>query len=125
MSAVLVDTNVWIHFFQKGNPLLEAMLEDDEVLCHPIIIGELSMGGLPDREQTLADLFALDQPPVAGFAEVHRLIEGRRLWGRGLQWNDACLLASAILGDVPLWTLDRRLADAAAETGVAWSGAVE
>lgn len=119
---VLVDTNVWIGFLRYGNPLLEALLEDGEVISHPIVIGELAMGGLPQRRRLLTDLAKLDRPKVVTWNEVFRMVEDRALWGRGIQWNDACLLASSILSDVPLWTLDKRLAAIAEEAKVAWKG---
>ncbi len=46
---------------------------------------------------------------VAQDEEVLRLIGERRLWGRGIGWSDAHLLASALLTPCPLWTLDRSL----------------
>ena len=119
---VLVDTNVWVHFFREGNPLLEALLEDGEVMSHPIVIGELSMATLPQRRRFLPDLMQLTRPPVVSWNEVYRMVQSRELWGRGIQWNDACLLASSLLSDRPLWTLDERLATIAAELGVAWKG---
>lgn len=119
---VLVDTNIWVHFFRHGNPLLEGLLEDGEVMSHPIVIGELAMANLPQRQLFLNDLVELAQPKVVSWNEVYRMVQSRRLWGRGIQWNDACLLASAILSERPLWTLDKRLADIASEAGVAWTG---
>jgi predicted nucleic acid-binding protein len=50
--------------------------------------------------------------------EVLRLIEDRRLWGRGLGWIDAHLLAAALVSHCRLWTLDKRLASAASELGL-------
>lgn len=118
MKPVLVDTCVWVKHFRERNPLLVAMLEDGEVWSHPIVIGELSMGNLRSRRETLADLSNLDRPPIASFAETRQMVEGRQLWGRGIQWNDARILASAILGEVPLWTFDPRLQEIANELGV-------
>ncbi len=37
------------------------------------------------------------------------LLEKRKLWGAGIGWTDAHLLASALLTRCPLWTLDRSL----------------
>lgn len=120
--SVLVDTNVWVRFFRDGNPLLEDLLEDGEVMSHPIVIGELAMANLPQRRRFLADLVQLARPKVVSWSEVYRMVQSRQLWGRGIQWNDANLLASAILSERPLWTLDKRLAEIAAEAGVAWQG---
>ena len=123
MKPVLVDTCVWIRHFRERNPLLTAMLEDGEVWCHPVIIGELSMGTLRNRTQTLFDLSSLTCPPIASFSETHQMVEARRLYGRGIQWNDAKILASAVLGEIPLWTSDHRLSQIAAELGVGFTTA--
>jgi predicted nucleic acid-binding protein len=48
------------------------------------------------------------------------VIEGHPLAGRGIGYLDAHLPAAARLSGSRLWTLDRRLADLAAERGVAW-----
>ncbi|MEO5913255.1 MAG: PIN domain-containing protein [Luteolibacter sp.] len=120
MNPVLVDSCVWVRHFRQRNPLLVDMLVDGEVWCHPIVVGELSMGMLKDRQQTLFDLAKLNRPPIATFAETRQMVESRRLWGRGIQWNDARILASAILGQVPLWTFDIRLNEIAKELGVAY-----
>lgn len=122
MKPVLVDTCVWVRHFRQGNPLLTAMLEDGEIWCHPIIIGELSLGTLKNREQTILDLLTLGRPPLASFSETRRMIDARKLWGRGIGWNDAQLLASAIIGGIPLWTFDLRLKDIAADSNVDFSG---
>ncbi len=121
MNPVLVDSCVWIKHFRQRNPLLVNMLEDGEVWCHPIVVGELSMGNLKNRHLTIFDLAKLNRPPIATFAETRQMIEARRLWGRGIQWNDARILASAILGQVPLWTFDIRLNEIAKELGVGFS----
>ena len=122
MNPVLVDTCVWVKHFRQRNPLLMGMLEDGEVWCHPIIVGELSMGTLKNRQQTVLDFSRLNRPPIASFAETHQMVESRRLWGRGIQWNDAQILASAIIGQVPLWTFDLRLKDIAEDIGVGFVG---
>ena len=57
---------------------------------------------------------------VAGHDEVLRLVEERRLWGKGLSWIDAHLLASALLSQAQLWTLDRRLTAVATRLHVNW-----
>jgi predicted nucleic acid-binding protein len=86
---------------------------------HPFVCGEPACGNLKDRAAILSDLQALPPANVASNAEVLRLIEDRRLWGRGLGWIDAHMLASALLSGCRFWTLDTRLAKAAAELGLA------
>ncbi|MGD9418077.1 MAG: type II toxin-antitoxin system VapC family toxin [Verrucomicrobiota bacterium JB025] len=118
MKQVLVDTNVWVKHFRDSNDRLERIVEAGEVLTHPIVVGELSMGCLVNRMETLWCLSRLGRPPLASDAEVMQMVEARKLWGRGIQWGDAHLLASAIIGDVELWTHDGRLREIAVELGV-------
>jgi hypothetical protein len=57
---------------------------------------------------------------VASDREVLRLIDDERLYGRGIGYIDAHLLAAARLtGEARLWTRDGRLQRAAAELGLA------
>ena len=122
MRSVLVDTCVWVKHFRLRNEHLMALLVDGEVLSHPLVVGELAMGCLRDRHRTLWDLSRLGRPPIATDAETLQMVEARRLWGRGIQWNDANILASTVISGALLWTTDARLAKIAAECGVAYNG---
>ncbi len=117
----LVDTSVWIEFFRRGSKAarLETLLEDNSVLMHAAVLGELALGSLgPQRRRILADLEAI--PPAAPLAagEVREMIEVRRLHGRGIGWVDVHLLGSALVLGAGLWTLDKKLGRAAAELGI-------
>jgi predicted nucleic acid-binding protein len=116
---VLVDTPVWIQHFRKGERALADLLSDGLILMHPFVAGELACGNLRNRSAILTDLRALPSATLALDAEVERLIEDRKLWGRGLGWVDVHLLASALLSHCAFWTLDKRLAAIAAKLGVA------
>lgn len=83
------------------------------VLTHPIVIGELATGNLKHRTTTLADLCRQPMAAEGGFEECLHFIETHRLYGMSVGWNDIQLLVSARLSSVPLWSTDRRLADAA------------
>ena len=115
---VLADTSVWIEHFRRGEPTLANHLSEGLVLMHPFVSGELACGNLKHRAAILSDLNDMPQSRLASNAEVLHLIEDRRLWGRGLGWIDAHLLASALLSNCRFWTLDVRLAKAAAELGL-------
>jgi predicted nucleic acid-binding protein len=110
---VLVDTSVWIDHFRSGNPALAARLEASEVWCHPFVIGELACGSLDPRAGILAKLAKLPESPLATDVEVLGLLEAHALWGTGLGWVDAHLLASAKLAHVRLWSLDKAIVAAA------------
>lgn len=114
---VLVDTSVWIDHFRLGNQHLSELLNAQRVLVHPIVIGELSSGNLQNREATFSDLQALPHVNGTQVEESLYFLEAHRLYGRGLSWNDIQLLASAVIEGVILWSLDKRLDEAAGELG--------
>ncbi len=111
---ILVDTSVWIQHLRKGSERLKSLLDEEQVFCHPFVVGELACGTLHNRQEVLSLLRALPQARVAEHEEVLHLLEGRRLHGRGLGWIDAHLLASALLAGCTLWTFDKPLGRAAA-----------
>lgn len=115
---VLVDSSVWTEHLRRGLPLLSDLLTEGWVLSHPFVIGELACLNLQQRRGIFADLETLSSAKVAGDAEVMQLIEDRRLWGFGIGWVDAHLLASALISESMLWTLDRRLAEVATSLGL-------
>jgi len=115
---ILVDTSVWITHFRKGGSKLGELLREDLVLVHPFVVGELACGNLKNRTPILSDLEALPSPVSATHEEVMGLIADRRLWGLGIGWIDAHLLASALLSNCQFWTLDGRLVRTAAAAGV-------
>ncbi len=116
---ILVDTSVWISHFRSGDPRLQALLEDEQVLTHPFVIGELACGDIRNRAEILGLLETLPHARAAEHHEVMTLVVGQRLYGRGIGWLDAHLLAAALLSRVTLWTLDRPLARIASALGIA------
>jgi predicted nucleic acid-binding protein len=115
---VLVDTSVWVKHLREGEPLLAEILSSDSILTHPFVIGELACGTMRNRAGVMEDLAALPGAAVATDQEALRLIEDHKLWGRGLGWIDVHLMASALLSNCRIWTMDRRLAAAAEQAGV-------
>jgi len=43
---VWVDTSVWVRHLREGDPDLEPLLNNGEVMCRPYIVGELACGNL-------------------------------------------------------------------------------
>lgn len=115
----LVDTSVWVDHFRRGNRTLVSLLESDQVLSHPFVVGELACGQMRNRKEILSLLDELPKAHLAGHNEVLALVERQRLYGRGIGWVDAHLIASALLSHADLFTLDRRLSAVAAAVGVA------
>lgn len=120
---ILVDTSVWIDHLRRGDAGLTVALESGEVLTHPFVIGEIALGSLRHREQVLEALGDLPFVMVAGEAEVSFLIERYRLYGRGIGYIDAHLLAATLITPGCLfWTRDKRLEAIATELAISESG---
>ncbi len=112
---VLVDTSVWVSHLRDGNTELANLLNNGTVLCHPLIVGELACGNLKDRAVIFSFLKLLPMSLEAEYEEVLSFIENNRLMGKGIGYADAQLAASAVLTGVPIWTLDKKLAQVAEE----------
>ncbi|MHC4796571.1 MAG: type II toxin-antitoxin system VapC family toxin, partial [Planctomycetota bacterium] len=118
----LVDTSVWIAHFRAGDSRLKSLLEEGQVVCHEFIIGEIACGNLRNRKEILSLLDDLPRAETAEPQEVLEFIDNHRLHGKGLGDIDMHLLASAILTEVPLWTLDNKLRQVAAKFKVDYVG---
>lgn len=117
---ILVDTSVWIDHLRSGHAVLARLLEDGVVLGHPWVVGELALGHLVQRQVVIGLLRGLPQATVATDDEVMAVIDGHQLYGTGVGYVDAQLLASTRLtADTALWTQDRHLASAARRVGCA------
>jgi hypothetical protein len=118
---ILVDTSVWISHFREGNPTLESLLNDGDVICHPFIVGELACGNLKNRAEILSLLQSLPMSIQAEHDEVMRFIEDYQLMGKGLGYIDIHLLASTSLTGALLWTMDKRLNSISQKLGLGFS----
>jgi predicted nucleic acid-binding protein len=118
--VILVDTSVWVDHLRRSNAELAQLLEDRRVLCHPFVIGEIALGHLRRRQEIIGLLSLLPKATAATDSEVLAFIEAEELWGVGVGYVDTHLLAAARLTGVRLWTVDRRLAGAAARLGTAF-----
>lgn len=108
---ILVDTSVWVDHLRAGEPALVHLLDHDLVLAHPWVTGELALGHLSQRQDILGLLTGLPSAQIATDAEVLGLIEAEQLYGLGIGYVDAQLLAATRLtADARLWTADKRLA---------------
>jgi predicted nucleic acid-binding protein len=118
--VILVDTSVWIDHLRKADSKLAELLNSQQVLCHPMIIGEIALGGLKQRTLVLEALQNLPQVIGAGDDEVLAFITTAKLAGKGIGYLDAHLLAAAKLTDAQLWTRDKSLAKVAEDLGLGW-----
>ena len=118
---ILVDTAVWIDHFRGGDAQLAGLLDHGVVLAHPWVIGEIALGNLRGRAEILRLLADLPQATIATPAELLALVEHRELYGIGIGYVDAQLLAATMLADgATLWTRDRQLHAAAQQLKIAY-----
>lgn len=117
---ILVDTSVWVDHLRAGHSTLGRLLERGLVMAHPWVIGELALGHLSHRRNIVRLLTGLPQATVATTEEILTLVERYQLYGLGIGYVDAQLLAATRLTpDAELWTNDNRLAAAASRLGCA------
>jgi hypothetical protein len=122
---VLVDTSVWIRFLANRAPYaaeLDRLLGLDEVTGHEFVYGELLIGNRGGRRKLLAAYERMHQAAMVPHREVVAFVRNRDLHGRGVGWIDVHLLASAVVGQLQLWTADPRFSAVANELGVAYEG---
>ena len=117
---ILVDTSVWIDHFRRSEPGLVSALEDESVVTHPFVFGELACGNIRNRTEILDLIGRLPTPPIATDREALDLIDRFKLRAKGIGYIDVHLLASTLLMPAArLWTKDRRLATIASELKIA------
>ena len=115
---ILADTSVWVDHLRKGDPALAALLNNGQVVAHPFILGEVALGHLRQRKAVLSALENLPQIKVARDDEVLSIIDRWALFGVGIGYVDAHLLAAIPLSPgTLLWTRDKRLRTIAGSLG--------
>lgn len=117
---ILADTSIWVDHLRSADSGFSALLRREVVLMHPFVLGELAVGTLAARERTLAAFRRMIQANAATDDEVLNLIEEENLFGLGIGYVDAHLLASVRLTPgTLLWTRDKRLHDVAHRLAIA------
>jgi len=117
--VILVDTSIWVDHFRMADERLARYITLDEIFAHPFVIGELAMGTLPQRPQSLRMLDKIEKISVARDSEVLAFVDRRGLHGIGIGYIDAHLLtATQLTPGTALWTRDKRLHAAAVRLGL-------
>ncbi|WP_234838969.1 type II toxin-antitoxin system VapC family toxin, partial [Sinorhizobium meliloti] len=104
---ILADTSIWIDHFRHTDAELRRIIEDDRLLCHPAVIGELALGSLRERSSVIAFLMAQREALVATHQEVMMMIDRHAIFSMGIGYTDAHLLASVRAGSVCLNSFGR------------------
>ena len=117
---ILADTSVWVDHLRAVDETLAGLLDRGVILAHPFLTGELALGSLRQRDLILGAFQDLPQTRVATEDEVLRFIDRHGLFGLGIGYVDAHLLAAVRLtAGATLWTRDKRLHGIADRFGLA------
>ena len=117
---ILADTSVWVDHLRNRNPEMERRLGRGQIVMHPFIVVEISLGSLHNRQKTLDDLEALLEVHVATLGEVRHMIESHSLFSKDIGLTDAHLIASCLMTPgTQLWTRDGALEKTARTLGIA------
>jgi len=118
--VILVDTSVWIDHLRKNDAGMRRLLGMGQVLSHPLVIGELAMGSFKRRDLLLSELGDLPSAKIAQHDEVLHFVSKHTLFGSGIGYIDAHLLATVrLMPGTLLWTRDRRLLEVASRLSLA------
>ena len=117
---ILVDSSVWVDHLRKNERGMHRLLGVGQVLSHPFVIGELAMGSFKRRDLLLNELMDLPQAKVAADDEVLHFVSRYALFGSGIGYIDAHLLAAVrLMPGTLLWTRDKRLLEIASNLRLA------
>lgn len=118
---ILFDTSVLVDHLRHRDSHLIALIENEDVGCHPYVFGELLLGGLNPDSEVARMLYELPVPRVGSPGEAETFIIANRLSGTGIGYVDAHLLLSArlILGG-SVFTRYKKLHAQAQRLGVAY-----
>lgn len=118
---ILADTSIWIDHLHRPEEALRKHLVAGAIRTHPLVIHELALGSIRNREAFLESINELLRLPALTHSEFLEFVKRRALWGRGLSAVDVHLLGSvAITEGASLWTRDKRLRAAAEELGLGY-----
>jgi predicted nucleic acid-binding protein len=120
---VLIDTSAWIRSFAGAvayKSMVDRLVDLDQVARHDLVFGELFIGDVGGRDRFLRDYSQLHRAQTVPHEDVVQFVRFRRLHGRGLNWIDVHLLASALVEHMQLLSADEYLMAAAKELGVAY-----
>jgi predicted nucleic acid-binding protein len=117
--VILADTSIWIDHLRRSSPEMQGLLVSGQILMHPFVVAEISLGSLRNRQRVLQGMESLLEARVASLGEVRHMIEAHSLSSKGIGLTDAHLVASCLMTPgTKLWTRDGALAKVARTVGV-------
>lgn len=117
---ILIDTSIWIDHIRSPDAIVSQLLADRTVITHAYVIGEIAVGQIRTRIDVLSSLKLLPAARLATTDEVLIFIERHGLFGQGIGYVDAHLLAATKLTrGASLWTRDKRLNEVALRLSIA------
>jgi predicted nucleic acid-binding protein len=123
VSALVVDTSVWVEFF-RGEPLprLEDALRDGLVVLPPVVAAELLSAPLSKAERHSLSAFLADLPlhatPLSHWEGVGALRARLSKKGLSVSTPDAHVAACALEAGGALWSNDAIFGKIAKATGL-------
>lgn len=119
---VIVDTSVWVDSMRIRDDRLGAWMAADQILQHPFVTAEISMGSFRspgDRARTIDLLESFRQIVVADTQSFHVFVAENTLYGTGIGFADAHLLHTCKMNPAARFaTGDKRLAEQAQRLGI-------
>jgi hypothetical protein len=116
---ILADTAIWIDYIRNRDPMMDGLLNAGQIVMHPFVVAEISLGSLHDRKRTLAGLESILEVKVATLREARSLIESHALYSKGVGLTDAHLIASCLITPgTQLWSRDGAMKKVAASLGI-------
>ncbi|HTB61342.1 MAG TPA: PIN domain-containing protein [Polyangia bacterium] len=121
MSALVVDTSVWVTFFRgQGIARLEQALSDGDVVLAPIVAAELGSAPLATPERRKLDEFLRDLPlaptPLDHWLRVGALRAAAARKGLAVSTPDAHVAQVALDLGGAVWSEDQVFARLAAKS---------
>ncbi len=97
-------------------------MKQRRVRLHPVIVAEIALGSLKQRANLLEELNAFPKVDPSSHSEVMAMIEWMKLFGSGIGYVDAHLLAATKhQSSSVLWTRDKKLEAQAERLGIAYN----
>ena len=114
----LIDTSVWLKYFRgEGEGLaLKSRILDGSVVVHTLVLGELLLGGLSQKNEDL--LTGLERCDIPDPEVIIERIKTPELAGKAIGWVDAVLIVSALKSKYKIATFDNSLQSVARDFDV-------